>query len=232
MKKKGILTREKIVTAAKYNFMKYGYNQTRIQSIADDAGIALGSLSFYFKKKEDLAGFILYEYLNKFYEYIQHVENKNDIEWPYLHAAASIPYYLNIYNDISDKQFYTELLQAGSPYLNQTTNTFSSVTFIIRKALISMSLNHYDDEIMKLFSHFGTVGRNALALNFMTGNFTIDPVTYVNTITAASYSVFGLSNEDISRCINYANDFHSKHKMEHIHLLWTPESERHCKTCV
>ncbi|MBO1680946.1 TetR/AcrR family transcriptional regulator, partial [Bittarella massiliensis] len=45
-KKKNSSTRERIIENAKKHFYCDGYSKTRMQDIADDTGIALGSLSY------------------------------------------------------------------------------------------------------------------------------------------------------------------------------------------
>ncbi len=46
--------REKIMQSAMENFAKHGFDRTRMEDIAAEAGLAKGTLYLYFKNKEDL----------------------------------------------------------------------------------------------------------------------------------------------------------------------------------
>lgn len=46
--------REKIIEAARARFREYGIRKTTMQEIAEDAGVAVGTLYRYFKDKDDL----------------------------------------------------------------------------------------------------------------------------------------------------------------------------------
>ena len=52
--KKGTLTKQNIINAAKQLFYENGYNKTGIQDIADYANVKLGTITYYFKKKDDM----------------------------------------------------------------------------------------------------------------------------------------------------------------------------------
>jgi AcrR family transcriptional regulator len=54
VRKKGKLTRERIVQAAETVFVKGGYLDTRIADIAQEAGVAHGSFYTYFASKEEV----------------------------------------------------------------------------------------------------------------------------------------------------------------------------------
>lgn len=54
-KKKNSSTRERIIENAKKHFYCDGYSKTRMQDIADDTGIALGSLSYHLRKRKRLS---------------------------------------------------------------------------------------------------------------------------------------------------------------------------------
>ena len=50
--KKGEITKRKIIESSKKLFYTKGYNKTLMQNIADDAEIALGTLTYHYSKKE------------------------------------------------------------------------------------------------------------------------------------------------------------------------------------
>jgi AcrR family transcriptional regulator len=59
-------TEEKIKNAARIMFHKKGYAGTRTRDIADEAGINLALLNYYFRSKEKLFGIIMLESLESF----------------------------------------------------------------------------------------------------------------------------------------------------------------------
>lgn len=68
-------TEEKIKDAAQRVFMKKGYAATRTRDIAEEAGINLALLNYYFRSKEKLFDLIMLEKLSKFFGAIAPVLN-------------------------------------------------------------------------------------------------------------------------------------------------------------
>ena len=108
-------TKQKILNIAKKDFYNYGYNKAIMQRIANETGIALGSMAYYFKKKEDIASFVLQDYIDRILHYVS--ENmSNQVSTLTRHAIINIPYYKNIICDDNTKRFYYELLASGAPH--------------------------------------------------------------------------------------------------------------------
>ena len=68
-------TEEKIKEAAQKVFLKKGYAATRTRDIAEEAGINLALLNYYFRSKEKLFDLIMLEKLEKFFGAIAPVLN-------------------------------------------------------------------------------------------------------------------------------------------------------------
>ena len=68
-------TEEKIKEAAKKVFLKKGYAATRTRDIAEEAGINLALLNYYFRSKEKLFDLIMLEKLEKFFGAIAPILN-------------------------------------------------------------------------------------------------------------------------------------------------------------
>jgi len=68
-------TEEKIKEAAKKVFLKKGYAATRTRDIADESGINLALLNYYFRSKEKLFDLVMLEKLEKFFGAIAPVLN-------------------------------------------------------------------------------------------------------------------------------------------------------------
>jgi AcrR family transcriptional regulator len=60
-------TEEKIKAAARMVFMKKGYGATRTRDIAEEAGINLALLNYYFRSKEKLFELVMLEKFQKFF---------------------------------------------------------------------------------------------------------------------------------------------------------------------
>ena len=70
-------TEEKIKEAAKKVFLKKGYAATRTRDIAEEAGINLALLNYYFRSKEKLFDLIMLEKLENFFGAIAPILNNN-----------------------------------------------------------------------------------------------------------------------------------------------------------
>lgn len=71
-------TEEKIMTAARKVFLSKGYAAARTRDIAEEAGINLALLNYYFKSKEKLFDIIMLENLKHFIGGILHVVNDEE----------------------------------------------------------------------------------------------------------------------------------------------------------
>jgi AcrR family transcriptional regulator len=71
-------TEEKIKAAAQRVFMKKGFAGTRTRDIAEEAGINLALLNYYFRSKEKLFELVMIEKLSKFFGGIAPVLNDPD----------------------------------------------------------------------------------------------------------------------------------------------------------
>lgn len=72
---RNISTETKIKLAAKKVFMQKGYAAARTRDIADEAGINLALLNYYFRSKEKLFDIIMLENLQQFIEGIKEILN-------------------------------------------------------------------------------------------------------------------------------------------------------------
>jgi AcrR family transcriptional regulator len=72
---KDISTEEKIKVAARKVFQEKGYGQARTRDIADEAGINLALLNYYFRSKEKLFDIIMEESMREVFSVIISVAN-------------------------------------------------------------------------------------------------------------------------------------------------------------
>jgi AcrR family transcriptional regulator len=71
-------TEEKIKVAAKKIFLKKGFAATRTRDIAEEAGLNLALLNYYFRSKEKLFDIIMLENLQHFIEGIREILNDKE----------------------------------------------------------------------------------------------------------------------------------------------------------
>jgi AcrR family transcriptional regulator len=74
------IRKKEIMDAAGKLFMMKGYDETSVNMIVEEAGIAKGTFYHYFKTKEEILGAILEEYFNQFAEGMNSLANSKDME--------------------------------------------------------------------------------------------------------------------------------------------------------
>lgn len=74
-KKTDLSTEEKIISAARKLFTQKGYDATKTRDIANEAGINLALLNYYFRSKEKLFEMIMEENMGQFMMVISHIVN-------------------------------------------------------------------------------------------------------------------------------------------------------------
>jgi AcrR family transcriptional regulator len=72
-------TEEKIKAAARTVFMKKGFAATRTRDIAEEAGINLALLNYYFRSKEKLFELVMFEKFQKFFGIIINVAHDSSL---------------------------------------------------------------------------------------------------------------------------------------------------------
>lgn len=76
---KGPSTEEKIKEAARVVFTRKGFAATRTRDIAEEAGMNLALLNYYFRSKEKLFELIMMEKMSNFFGAIVPIFNNNDL---------------------------------------------------------------------------------------------------------------------------------------------------------
>ena len=78
--KKGADTKEKIFNAALKVFAKKGFSAATTAEIAEEAGVAQGTIFRYYKTKKDILRGVMIEYIDKFEEFADFNSIQNIIE--------------------------------------------------------------------------------------------------------------------------------------------------------
>jgi TetR/AcrR family transcriptional repressor of nem operon len=66
--------RERLISSARKLFHQEGYNQTSIADIADDSGVPVGNVYYYYKTKADIATAVLEERKQSFEKWYEELE--------------------------------------------------------------------------------------------------------------------------------------------------------------
>ena len=172
IKRKGNLTREKILNCAKQDFYDRGYNDTQLKHIADEAGLSLGNLNYYFKKKDDLVKAVYNQFFSEIYAFIA-AQGITDPVTQF--ALFQFVVYQKVLNDENNKRFYSEIIQNKSNY--------RVMHELIRKKYHDMLLSldrqvsDLDFEII-VMTEFGA--RREIFLNYFDGRFplSLDQLCY------------------------------------------------------
>lgn len=94
-KKKDLTAKEKIKTAAQKVFMKKGYGASRTRDIAEEAGINLALLNYYFRSKEKLFHEIMMEHVQRLFGTVAPIIND-----PSLTLVAKLEQLASAYIDL------------------------------------------------------------------------------------------------------------------------------------
>ncbi|MCL1914461.1 MAG: TetR/AcrR family transcriptional regulator [Eubacteriaceae bacterium] len=219
----GLITKKKIVEAAKGFFCLYGYTKSTIKMITEKVGISIGSLAYHFKKKEDIVSYIMFQYINKFYDEITALSTKKLTAFE-LHTYASIPYYINLFCDGQTRAFYHELLLYGAPHLQSVSSSSISSfdkqmfeTFMEGVNPAGESINQLQTSLTHQFCR---AGRSHLIQAYLEGHYPGAPE--IEVINQAS-RILGLCMlyelDYVNEVIADAEAFYAKHPFEDIQLL-------------
>lgn len=113
IKRKGSLTRDRILHCAQKEFYAKGYKAAQLKSIADRAELSLGNLNYYFKKKDDLVTAIYHQF---FTEIDQFIETQGKFDPLTQFAFFQFIVYRVVLRDEKNSRFYCEIIQNKSNY--------------------------------------------------------------------------------------------------------------------
>lgn len=220
----GMETKRQLLQSSGELFYKYGYTKTKMQAIADSAGITIGSIGYYFKKKEDIAGELLKRYISKLYRYIIR-NSETPLDAFTLHTTASLPYYKNLYMNKRVNRFYYELLVSGSQHSSVSSqSSFRKMMDNVNDRIMKEN-GVEQDEFQKIaVTIFNSGGRNALVIKLMEDYFTHETIDdAINYIGIGTGTMLGVPQEKIMKAVDYCNEFNAMHHddLKKIYVLET-----------
>lgn len=114
--KKGLQTERIILQTAKILFYNYGYSKTSMRDICAATGIQLGTLTYYFKKKKDIAERIYSEFIVRLMSLVRTHTYHNKMNGIQLNFHKQVYHYHAIYSDPQTRAFHAEMLHSEYIY--------------------------------------------------------------------------------------------------------------------
>ncbi|MEG0075652.1 MAG: TetR/AcrR family transcriptional regulator [Eubacterium sp.] len=211
--RKGTLTKQNIINAAKQLFYENGYNKTGIQDIADFADVKLGTITYYFKKKDDMISDIYNTFFMELYDYVSDTSEK-DLNLCTKYCYALVLYYDAILSDPKNTLLYYEVLirnvdHSGRLSITKTLNR-SCLDFL------NKSYNETDLEVIGL-AEFGA--RKELFIDYYEREIALtkDQMNYY--FIKALFRLMDLDGDMIKNTIQQAFEFLKDKKPEQIKFL-------------
>lgn len=113
IKRKGNITKERILYFAKKEFYENGYSKTQLKSIAEQSELSLGNLNYYFKKKDDLVKEIYNQFFTEIYQFIEAQRVQSALQQ---YCFFQFIVYHIVLGDERNRRFYGEIIQSKSNY--------------------------------------------------------------------------------------------------------------------
>ncbi|WP_373482063.1 TetR/AcrR family transcriptional regulator [Acetobacterium sp.] len=114
--KKGLQTEQIILQTAKILFYNNGYAKTSMRDICAETGIQLGTLTYYFKKKKDIAERIYSEFIVRLMSFVRTKTYHDKMNGIQLNFHKQIYHYHAIYSDPQTRAFHAEMLHSEYIY--------------------------------------------------------------------------------------------------------------------
>lgn len=211
--RKGINTKENILTTAKTLFYSSGLEKTSIKQICETAKVNTGTFSYYYGKKENLVKSIYEELLVKCYSYVSDKKEKplNSVQ---KNTRAILIYYLSILHNSKTKNYHYEVLK------NQSSTAYMShnLTHIYKQFVADLSLEIKENELCSLnFSDGGS--RRELVSKFIEDPRDQSVYDLVNTIHICMGRLFRIDEYLMKSYLFEAMEFERENDHSHIKFL-------------
>ena len=108
------MKKEQIIAAARKLFTKYGYKKVSMDEIAKEAKVSKKTVYAYFKDKEELFKYFIFEELDKMHDAVTNIENK---ELPFLEMVHETIYTVLKYK--KENNFLSTITKEAKDFKNQ-----------------------------------------------------------------------------------------------------------------
>lgn len=210
---KGKKTRENIMNTAKRLFYERGFTNTGIQDIAEDAGVKLGTMTYYFKKKNDLVGEIYNTYFMGLYNTIGDILGQESTLFT-KYCFTLICFFDSILKDSKNMRFYYEILEKGASrkerlYLLKTFNR-SCLDFF------NKSYDNADLDVLAI-SNYGA--QKEIFMDYYDRELPYTERAIVEYLVRNTFRILAIDKETLDNTMEQAFTFCDKNPMPQMRFL-------------
>lgn len=210
--KKGTLTKQNIINSAKILFYEHGYNKTGIQDIADHAGVKLGTITYYYKKKDDMITDIYNVFFLALYDYVSVVSENLNLYTKYCYSL--VLYYEAILNNEQNKTLYYEVLVK-----NVNPRGRSNISNTLNRSCLDFMNKNYIEADLEIIARSEYGARKELFINFYEKDIKFTNRGMVYFFIRNLFRLMNLDGEMIENTIQQGLEFSNKNKPENIKFL-------------
>ncbi len=211
--KKGEATRLRIIEGAKKLYKEYGYTNTSMQMIADEAGISKSLLTYYFAQKSDIMLTVMRNFMVTVRAFVSGEAYGEDALLTYFLTFTII--YKSIFADKESKAFYMNLMtHSDERGLGSYGNTDELYLPIIEQYNINVSEKEYTYvKIMIMGAHA------ELARVYCNGVYPLSEDDYIQQMLLSACRLLGIGEYLYKNCSARANEIIATVDCGKLHLL-------------
>ncbi|WP_373482056.1 TetR/AcrR family transcriptional regulator [Acetobacterium sp.] len=210
--RKGTQTKSNIITTAKVLFYENGYNKTGIQDIADRADVKLGTITYYYKKKDDMITDIYNVFFLALYDYVSSVSENLNLYTKYCYSL--VLYYEAILNDERNKTLYYEVLVK-----NVNPHGRTNITNTLNRSCLDFLNKNYIEADLEVIARSEYGARKELFIDFYEKNIKFTSRAMIYFFIRNLFRLMNLDGEMIENTIQQGFEFSNKNKPEGIKFL-------------
>lgn len=210
--KKGTQTKQNIINTAKILFYENGYNKTGIQDIADLANVKLGTITYYYKKKDEMIADIYNVFFLALYDYVSSISENLNLYTKYCYSL--ILYYEAILNDDHNKTLYYEVLVKD---VNPHGRT--NITNTLNRSCLDFLNKNYVESDLDIIARSEYGARKELYIAFYEKNIKFTSRAMIYFFVRNLFRLMNLDGEMIENTIQQGLDFSNKHRSDDIKFL-------------
>jgi AcrR family transcriptional regulator len=210
--RKGSQTKKNIINTAKVLFYENGYNKTGIQDIADRADVKLGTITYYYKKKDDMITDIYNVFFMALYDYVSSVSENLNLYTKYCYSL--VLYYEAILNDEHNKTLYYEVLVK-----NVNPHGRTNIMNTLNRSCLDFLNKNYIEADLEVIARSEYGARKELFIDFYEKNIKFTSRAMIYFFIRNLFRLMNLDGEMIENTIQQGFEFSNKNKPEHIKFL-------------
>lgn len=210
--KKGSQTKQNIIDTAKILFYENGYNKTCIQDIADRANVKLGTITYYYKKKDDMIADIYNVFFLALYDYVSSVSENLNLYTKYCYSL--VLFYEKILNDEHNKTLYYEVLVKDANPRGRT-----NISNTLNRSCLDFLNKNYIEADLEVIARSEYGARKELFIDFYEKNIKFTSRAMIYFFIRNLFRLMNLDGEMIENTIQQGFEFSNKNKPENIKFL-------------